>query len=153
MLRWLWHRINLWSEVAAMGVSLGAAPLLLATVGEEWMRLAIMVLVTTGAAVGAAFLAPGTDPDVLEGFAGKVRPHGLWKERPGGSTARSLATFLLRLRLALAMSVSLLLALAGLTRILVPYPGGSVLWPWAALLLAIALVPAWWPGLRSRTFE
>jgi solute:Na+ symporter, SSS family len=153
MLRWLWHRINLWSEVAAIGVSLGAAPLLLVTVGEEWMRLAIMVLVTTGAAVGAAFLAPGTDPDVLEGFAGKVRPHGFWKERPGGSSARSMVAFLLRIRLALAMSVSLLLALAGLTRILVPYPGGSLLWPWAALLLAVALTPAWWPGLRSRTFE
>lgn len=153
MLRWLWHRISLWSEVAAIGVSLIAAPLLLATVEEEWARLALMVLLSTGAAVGAAFLAPGTDPAVLQRFSERVRPHGLWGSRPADGSRGPSVKLLPRLRLALVMSASLVLYLVGLARILVPYTDGPAPWPWAALLLAAALTPAWWPGLQSRTFR
>src|SRR5690606_29828099 len=45
VLRWLWERINLWSELAAMAVSLALAPWLLVYFGgpeDEWLRLSIM---------------------------------------------------------------------------------------------------------------
>ena len=51
VLRWLWERINLYSELAAMAASLVTAPLLLYFLGtdpeDEWIRLGIMALVTT----------------------------------------------------------------------------------------------------------
>src|SRR5690606_16299711 len=55
VLRWLWERINLYSELAAMAASLVTAPLLLYFLGTdpegEWIRLGIMALVTTSAAI------------------------------------------------------------------------------------------------------
>jgi hypothetical protein len=42
VLRWLWERINLWSELAAMATSLSWRPMLLLTTDTEWIRLAVM---------------------------------------------------------------------------------------------------------------
>ncbi|HSH44483.1 MAG TPA: sodium:solute symporter family protein, partial [Longimicrobiales bacterium] len=58
VLRWLWERINLWSEVAAMGVSLALAPVLLATTDQEWIRLASMAGASTFAAIAVTFVTP-----------------------------------------------------------------------------------------------
>ena len=153
MLRWIWRRINLWSEVAALGVSLAAAPLLLATVQEEWMRLAIMVMVSTGAAVGAAFLAPATDPEILGRFRERVRPPGVWGSEAEAERRSPSAPLRTRVGLALLMSTSLFLTLVALARILVPGPHGRGEWPWAALLGAVVLAPVWWRGLKASTFE
>ncbi len=146
MLRWLWHRINLWSEVAALAVSLGAAPFLLATVEEEWARLAWMVALSTGAAVLAAWLAPATRPEVLDGFAKRERPPGWWSGEGGERSLRALRE---RLRLAALVAASLFLVLAGSVRLLAPLPGGSGSWPWWALVGGALLVPLWWRGLRA----
>ncbi len=62
VLRWLWERINLYSELTAMGVSLITAPLLLYFLGtdpeREWIRLGIMSLVTCSAAILVSFVTP-----------------------------------------------------------------------------------------------
>ena len=42
VLRWLWERITLFSELAAMAVSLVVAPILLITTDAEWLHLAVM---------------------------------------------------------------------------------------------------------------
>jgi Na+/proline symporter len=78
VLRWLWERINLYCEVAAIVASLIAAPILLATVDAEWVRLATMAAVSTTAVVAAALWLPGTEPHRLEGFYQRVRPPGWW---------------------------------------------------------------------------
>jgi Na+/proline symporter len=87
VLRWLWERINLYSELAAMAVSLVAAPLLLLFLGtdpgDEWVRLGLMALVTTSAAILVTFVTPPTDDETLQEFYTRVRPFGLW-----GRTAR-----------------------------------------------------------------
>jgi Na+/proline symporter len=42
VLRWVWERINLYSELGAMAVSLVAAPILLVTTDVEWIRRSVM---------------------------------------------------------------------------------------------------------------
>jgi SSS family solute:Na+ symporter len=83
VLRWLWERVNLWSEVAAILTSLAAAPLLLTQVEGDWLRLLLMAAASTVAVVAAALWAPATDPAVLVAFFRRVRPPGFW-----GATAR-----------------------------------------------------------------
>ncbi|MEZ5395249.1 MAG: hypothetical protein R2724_20855 [Bryobacterales bacterium] len=151
MLRWLWGRINLWSEVAAIAVSLVASPFILAWVDEEWQRLAWIVALSNGAAIAAALWAPATDRTVLQRFYDRVRPVGWWRELAGGDQPMRE----LRRRLALAswMTASLFLALIGATKLLIPLPGHSSMWGWVCLLLAAALAPLWLPALRPETFD
>lgn len=109
VLRWLWERINLYSELAAIGLSLFLAPLLLflggevgpqawlagwdamaanhpaanfihKSLAEEWIRLVVMGGVAMLVAVVSGFIAPGTDPEVLKKFYKRVRPTGYWRK-------------------------------------------------------------------------
>lgn len=154
VLRWLWERINLWSEVAAMVVSLvTAALLLLAAPGPqaEGLRLTVMALVSTTAAVAVTWFTPATDTPVRAAFYRRVRPMGFWHE-----TARALGEDPAqpRRRLAAAAAavaltaLSVFLTLVGATRLLLPMPGDPSLPAWAALLAGLALVPLWWRALH-----
>jgi len=148
VLRWVWERINLSSELAAMGVSLVAAPLLLMQGHwEEWQRLGTMALLSTGAAVVAALVGPQTDPERLRAFYRKVRPPGFW-----GKTAAAVGEAPDTPRQLLwrgcartgAAALSLYGALIGVVKLLVPAPGES--W-WVGLLflvLSALLLPLWW---------
>ncbi|MCB1022218.1 MAG: Na+:solute symporter, partial [Acidobacteria bacterium] len=151
MLRWLWGRINLWSEVAAIAVSLLASPFILAWVDEEWQRLAWIVALSNGAAIATALWGPATDRAVLQRFYDQVRPVGWWRALAGDE--RPLRALRKRLRFIVWMTASLFLALIGSTKLLLPLPGDSSVWGWASLALAAALVPLWLPALRAETFE
>lgn len=161
VLRWLWERINLWSELAAMAVSLLVAPLLLHLGGraraEGWfagnelaieaLNLGIMAAASTAAAVAAALLGPPTDPETLESFYRRVRPHGWWRAtaaRVGDDPSRPLRALARDGLAALLTASSLFLCLYGAGRLLLPHP--AVPWPVAAaaLVLGVALVPLWW---------
>src|SRR5690606_29080840 len=65
ILRWLWERINLWSEFAAIAASLVLAPILLAWGGEApeaaWSRLAIMAAASVTITVLVTLCTPPTD--------------------------------------------------------------------------------------------
>ncbi|MDP1569896.1 MAG: sodium:solute symporter family protein, partial [Vicinamibacterales bacterium] len=78
VLRWLWERINVAAELAAIAVSLVAAPLLLASPLEEWARLAVMAAAATTATIAAAVLLPPTTADTLDRFYRRVHPPGWW---------------------------------------------------------------------------
>ncbi|MEX2630371.1 MAG: sodium:solute symporter family protein [Tistlia sp.] len=156
VLRWLWERINLHSELAAIGVSLVAAPLLLAVYGTdpqtEWLRLAIMAGVTTAAAVGVTFVTPATDPAVLRAFYETVRPSGWWP-RTAAAAGEGAGAPLGRLRRQ-ALSVggcaaSLFLLLVGVGRLLVGGPESSALWSWGFVLAGLACLPLWWRDLAG----
>ena len=153
MLRWLWSRINLYSEVAAIAVSLLGAPVILQAVEAEWARLGLMVVLSLGAAVGVTFFTPGTDRRVLQAFYDRVRPVGWWGAEAGAAPGVARRALRLRLRLTLLMTASLFLALVGLARLLVPLAGLSILWACGCLLGAALLAPLWWPALRASTFE
>ena len=149
VLRWVWERITLWSELAAMATSLVLAPVLLVTTEAEWTRLALMAVASTTAAVAAALAGPRTDPAVLRAFWNRVRPPGFWAASapPGSHPVRRLA---LTCGITVAAAASLFLALLGLGGLVVRPPEQGPLAHLGALAAAIALVPLWWRRLRTR---
>jgi solute:Na+ symporter, SSS family len=151
VLRWVWERINLWSELAAMGTSLVVAPLLLYTMGTdpdtEWVRLAIMAATTTTAAVLITFVTPRTDEQVLLSFYERVRPFGMWPRtaRLAGDRGRApLFALGVRLRAVGVTALSLFLLLAGVGRLLIAPPDVSTALTWGMVVAGLALIPLWW---------
>jgi SSS family solute:Na+ symporter len=154
ILRWLWERINVYSELAAMAVSIVAAPLLLSVIGTEpgteWLRLSLMAIVSTVAAVGVTYVTPPTDRAVLLSFYRHVRPLGFWS-RTAARAGEAGDAHLLQLRRALVSvgltAGSLFLTLAGAGQLLVPTPGSSAALPAAMAVAGLAMIPLWWSRL------
>jgi hypothetical protein len=151
VLRWLWERINLWSELTAMAASLITAPLLLLSLGTdpdtEWVRLGVMALVTTATAIGITYVTPRTNPQVLLAFYERVQPFGFWSNtaRLAGDRPRApIAALWRRLRALLVTALSLFLLLLGIGRLMISPPDTSLIWTWAYILAGLALIPLWW---------
>jgi Na+/proline symporter len=152
VLRWLWERINLYSELMAIAVSLVVAPILLVATDQEWIRLGIMATVSTAAAVIVTWFTPATEAATRMRFYERVRPPGFWT-----NTARQLgepgSTPLARLRRGLVdtalTGVSLYLLLYGLGTLLVPAARPSALWTAVTLIAGLALVPVWGKRLHA----
>jgi Na+/proline symporter len=155
VLRWLWERINLWSEIAAIAVSLVTAYLLLFVVGlgdapdQDALRLGIMAFVSTAAAIGVTFVTPKTDDAVLVAFYDRVRPQGAWSRTAklaGDAPGRPWAALRIRLGLTALSALSLFLLLVGFGRWMIPAPDGPG-WATGLLILGgLALIPLWWRG-------
>lgn len=152
VLRWLWERVNLWSEIAAMATSLIVAPVLLVTTDTEWIRLAVMAGTTTAAAIAVTLLTPATDESVLVKFYNRVQPAGWWRQTARAAGADPYEP-LRRLRGGLAAvlvcALSLFLLLYGAGGLLVRSPVRAPTAPLGALVLGLALVPVWYRRLRS----
>jgi Na+/proline symporter len=145
--RWLWRRANAWGEIAAIGASALAAPLLLVFVREEAQRLLAAAAIGATVSLAASLATAPEASERLDAFWERARPPGFWG-RPGASKA------LLRRLLALAAAAGTLYAslLAFGTWLLgapAPLGLGRAAWVAACLGLALALVPAWLPELRS----
>ncbi|TDI89163.1 MAG: sodium transporter, partial [Caldithrix sp.] len=96
VLRWLWERINLFSELGAMAASLVVAPILLVVTDVEWIRLGTMAVVTTLIAIGITYFTPVTDTNVLKEFYRRVQPLGFWRKTAilaGDDPNRSIREF------------------------------------------------------------
>ncbi len=151
VMRWLWERINLWSEAAAIVVSLITAYLLLFVFqmgdDQDWLRLSIMAAVSTIAAVGVTFFTPRTDDATLLAFYERVRPLGFWGRtaRLAGHRARGpLHGLTLRLRATLLTAGSLFFLLIGCGRLMLAAPDASALVTWGFIIAGLALIPLWW---------
>jgi Na+/proline symporter len=152
VLRWLWERINLFSEVAAMAVSLIAAPILLFATDQEWIRLLTMAVVSTAAAVAAAYLTPRTDISILKAFYERVRPPGFWSHTAravGDNPREPLRRLRWGVTATVTCSVSLFLTLVGLGQLLVRLPGDPLWWPILSTLFGLALIPVWWRKVKA----
>jgi Na+/proline symporter len=149
MLRWLWDRINLYSEITAIAISLLLAPVLIASVETEWIRLGWMVLASLVGSVAVTFVTPRTENAVLERFCRQVEPFGWWHTKASNHGVWRLG---IRLKWTTLMASSLFLFLMGLARVLIPLSWVSPYWGWGFLVAGFALVPWWWPALRSQTF-
>lgn len=81
VLRWLWYRVNLWSEVSAACISLALAPVLLFFFPNmnEGARLLIMVALSTAGVFAVTLLTPPEPEETLTRFYLRVRPPGFWK--------------------------------------------------------------------------
>ena len=157
ILRWIWERINVQSEFAAMAIAIVAGPVLLWALPAdeaEWLRLAIMVLASTTGTVIVALVSRRTEGDVLLAFYRSVRPVGFW-----GRTARAAGedpaavrkTLGTTLASTVACAGSLFLALVGIAKIILPRADEGLLLPIAAMLGAALLTPLWWRRLLGPT--
>jgi Na+/proline symporter len=147
VLRWLWERINLYSELAAMAVSLIVAPILLVVTDAEWIRLGTMSLVSTLAAVLVTFITPKTNQEVLTVFYKRVYPLGLWQKTAiavGAQGTDPLKKLFLRIKSVAITSVSLFAMLIGVGKLLLFLPGDSRIWPWIFIIISLGLIPFWW---------
>ncbi len=160
VLRWLWERINLYSELAAMGASLITAPLLLYYLGTdpdgEWIRLGIMALVTTSVAILVTFITPETDDSTLKRFYERVRPLGFWPRAAslcGASNSASIKALGVRLGAVATTAISLYSLLVGVGRLMFPPPEGSVVLSWVCIAIGLALIPIWLRIALRRDFD
>lgn len=156
VLRWLWERINLYSELAAMLVSLVVAPILLIVTDEEWVRLGTMSLVSTLAAVLVTFFTPPTKQEVLNKFYKSINPSGFWRKTAvalGIDGSDPLKKLLLRIKSVAITSVSLFAMLIGVGKLLLHLPGDSRIWPWIFIIISIALIPLWWKDVLQPADE
>jgi Na+/proline symporter len=151
VLRWLWERINVWSEVVSIVASLALAPILLSQIADErdWLRLLLMSAGSTVAAVAAALLTPPTSADKLDAFFREVQPPGFWRRtaRRVAPDARPIATLGRLLRLVGLAAVTLFGSLYGVSRLLIAHPDVHWAAPVAALAVALAAAPFWLPSL------
>lgn len=159
VLRWVWERINIQSEFAAMAIAIVAGPILLWALPEddmEWIRLGVMVLVSTGGTVLVALVSRPTDRDVLVTFYRTVRPIGFWGRtaRLAGDDPASLRAALGRTLLAtVACAASLFLTLIGIAKLILPLPHETWFLPVLSILGAALLAPLWWRRLVSQAFD
>ena len=83
LLRWFWMRINAWTEIAALAVSIVCA-VFLQMVGPHvfalslafWQRLLLTIGVTTAAWLAVTFFTVPEPPEVIADFRSRVRASG-----------------------------------------------------------------------------
>jgi Na+/proline symporter len=80
ILRWLWERINLYAEIAAMATSLICAPIILVTVEADWLQLLLMSAISTGMVVLVSLATRQTASEQLDAFYQRVKPSGFWSQ-------------------------------------------------------------------------
>lgn len=158
LMRWLWWRVNAWSEIAAIAVSgLAALPLLL-WVPDQASRLLIMGALSTAAALAATYRFGPEPRERLREFYGRVRPKGFWHPiavECGDHAHDGPRRLALSAAAMLAAAASAFCLLVGAGSALVGSPPPRLFpWPgfWIAgnLAVGLALCPVWYRlGFRT----
>ncbi len=139
VMRWLWERINLFSELAAMAISLIVAPILLVVTDEEWIRLSSMALTSTVAAIAVTYFTPRTNDNILVQFYKRVKPAGFWRRTAAlaGDDPQTCVKNLLReTKTTLLTALSLFLMLIGVGKLIIRPAMESSLWAWLGIIAA-----------------
>jgi len=147
ILRWLWERINIFSEITAIAVSLVLAPVILFSVHAEWLRLLLMSFVSTIAVVGVTLLSRPTDEKTLMRFYQKVKPPGFWRStarKAGEDSTIPVKKFRNGVFLTGTASLSVYLLLIGFGKLLFPNAYTSNIYSWAYIILGVFSIPLWW---------
>lgn len=153
VLRWLWERINLHSEISAILVSLIFAPIILFTVSDEWLRLLLMAGISTVVVVTVTLLTKPTKDSVLLEFYRRVKPPGWWRNtsrKAGMDADHPRKQFLSGAYLTITVSISIYLLLIGSGKMLFPASGGSVFTASVYIVLGLASVALWWRKFFNR---
>lgn len=151
LLRWLWERTNLFSEVAAIAASLLLAPIILFTVEAEWLRLLLMSSISTAVVLIVTLATRPTAAAVLDRFYDTTKPPGFWNKtaaRLGLERHEPVARLRRGIYLAATSSVSVYLLLYGCSRLLFPLPDGTRIPAVIAVILGLGSIALWWHPLR-----
>jgi solute:Na+ symporter, SSS family len=93
MLRWLWWRINAWTEIVGMSVAVILALILYPLypdARDEYLLLVIIAGSMTAALIATFATAP-VEPRHLARFVERVRPPGWWGSVPGAAPRGAMA--------------------------------------------------------------
>jgi SSS family solute:Na+ symporter len=151
ILRWLWWRMNAWAEIAAILASLVFAPILLATVDSGALRLLLIAIISTVAAIVAIYWAGPERFEILRSFYQRAKPPGFWRPIADelGERGYDGATRLKRSVAAMFISgASVFCLLAGFGSWLVGSPPpffcpSQTIWGCGTIGLGLALCPIW----------
>ena len=154
ILRWVWWRMNAWAEIAAVLASLVMAPLLMVYVGDDQqaVRLLVMAVASTAAALVAVRVAGPEDRALLVAFYKRVRPVGYWGPiaREAGVPADDGPRRLWRAMAAMgACGLSIFCLLVGTGTWLTGSPGprwvpSDAIWIGGLVVAGLALTPVWY---------
>jgi SSS family solute:Na+ symporter len=147
VLRWVWERINLYSEVSAIIVSLIFAPIILFTVKAEWLRLLLMSSISTIIVITTTLMTSPTSDTVLLSFYKQVDPPGFWKKSAKKSSMdpnHAIESFKTGAYLTVTTSLSVYLLLVGFGKLIFPNPESPIAYAWIYIILGIASIPLWW---------
>ncbi|HBA59570.1 MAG TPA: sodium transporter [Elusimicrobia bacterium] len=152
IMRWLWWRVNAWSEIAAIGVSALAAVPLLLWVPNQALRLLLMAALSLAASLAAIYFFGPEDRKHLRGFYNLVRPKGFWHRiavECGDHAHNGPRRLALSVAAMFAAGVSVFCLLVGAGSALAGSPPPA-LCPWPAvwitgnIAVGLALCPLWY---------
>lgn len=152
VLRWVWERINLYSEIAAIVISLVAAPFILTLIDQEWLRLLTMSGISTFVVVIITLLTPVTSEKRLDQFYKKVKPQGFWPvtaKRTGDNPYLPVTKLKKSLGQVIITAISLFCLLVGLGKLMFRQSDESI---WLTVILIIAgivLIPVWYKSVQE----
>jgi SSS family solute:Na+ symporter len=92
MLRWIWWRVNAWTEIVGMVVATVAAFVLYTLfpdTRDEYL-LVVIVSLSTVASLVATFMTKPVPHEHLARFVGRVRPPGWWHGLAGAASRRAM---------------------------------------------------------------
>ncbi len=162
VLRWIWWRVTAWAEIAAAGVSLVAAPLLMVLLGDDRQaeRLLILAALASAGALAAIRFGPREDRLRLAAFYRRACPPGFWgplAAEAGDAPAAGPRRLARAAGATGACALSMFCVLVGVgTWLTAAAPPVWFPWrgPWCAvLLLAGAMLVPLWVRLAGRVAD
>ncbi|UBM62672.1 Na+:solute symporter [Candidatus Sulfidibacterium hydrothermale] len=154
ILRWLWERINIYSEIAAIASSFVIAPIILYTVDAEWLKLLIMSASSTIIVIVVTYLTPPTEQKILAAFYQRVSPSGYWRKTAkyiGENPENSIKELWSNIVVVTLSSITIFLLLVGISKLLFPQPGQSIYYPILLIVIALGALPFWWKKAWGKT--
>ena len=147
ILRWLWERINIYSEIAAIGSAFIIAPIILYTVDEEWLKLLIMSASSTIIVIVVTYLTPPTNQKVLANFYKRISPSGYWKktaQQIGEDPKGSVREFWGNIKIVALSALTIFSLLVGISKLLFPQTDQSIYFPIVLIIIGLGAIPFWW---------
>lgn len=154
ILRWLWERVNIYSEIASIAASFVFAPLILIYVQDEWLRLLLMAVYSTTVVVAITLLTPMTRGDVLQNFYKKVSPSGYWKitaSQLGEDGNKPVKHFWNQALTVLTTAATIFLLLIGFGKLMLPMESQPLWIPVGSIAIGLVLIPFWWKKATGKT--
>lgn len=151
IMRWLWWRVNAWSEIAAILISAVAAVPLMLNVEDQALRLLIMAALSLTASLAAIFIFGPEDKKHLHGFYKLVRPKGFWHKiamECGDHVHNGRKRLLISLGAMFTAGISIFCLLIGIGSALIGSPPPAIvphsgLWISLNIAVGLLLCPVW----------